>query len=53
MDMDNSVVIAVVGRGWVEVKEDIRSINGNGKNTIKINEKKIKLETLKHRKGLG
>ena len=24
-------------RGWVEVKKGIRGINGNGKNTIKIN----------------
>ena len=35
MDMDNSVVIA--GVGWMEVERGIRGINGNGKNTIKIN----------------
>ena len=34
MDMDNSVVIAGVGR-WTEVKEGIRGMNGTGKNTIK------------------
>ena len=34
--LDNSVV-TVGSRVWVEVEESIRGINGNGKNTIKIN----------------
>lgn len=34
MDADNSVVIG--GVGWVEGKEGIGDINGNGKNIIKI-----------------
>ena len=33
MDADNSVVIG--GVRWVEGKEAIRDINGNGKNIIK------------------
>ena len=36
MDTDNSVVIEGAGE-WVEVLESTREINGNGKNTIKIN----------------
>ena len=36
---DNSVVIAE-GREWIKVEEGIRGINGNGKNTIKINYQK-------------
>ena len=34
MVVDNSVVI-VGGGGWGEVKEVVRGINSNGKNTIK------------------
>ena len=30
MEMDNRVVIAG-GRGWIEVEEGIREVNGNGK----------------------
>ena len=33
MDRDESVV-TVEGRGWVQVEEDKRKINGNGKNSI-------------------
>lgn len=32
MDKNNSVVIAGGGEGWVEVKEGMGRINGNGKN---------------------
>ena len=32
-DRDESVV-TVEGRGWVQVEEDKRKINGNGKNSI-------------------
>ena len=39
MDMDNSVMV-VEGRWRVKADKYLRGINGNGKNTIKINDLK-------------
>lgn len=36
MDIDNTEV-TVVGKGWVEVIEGIREMDGDGKNNKKIN----------------